>query len=118
MRPVVSFVELSPSDPGSLAPIHSFLANVHISRARQAPKLILPNPRTRVSSIRCPPRDTETYTGQDDMTSQKTKEEHYKDAAMCVNASDSALRQSESDGGVLFLLARGIFTFAIERFVP
>jgi len=44
------------------------------------------------------------------MTSQKTKEEHYKDAAMCVNASDSALQQSESDGGVLFLLARGIFT--------
>jgi len=46
------------------------------------------------------------------MRSQKTKEEHYKDAAMCVNASDSALRQSESDGGVLFLLARGIFTSA------
>ena len=42
------------------------------------------------------------------MTSEKTKEEHYKDAAMCVNASDSALQQSESDGGVLFLLARGI----------
>ena len=46
------------------------------------------------------------------MTSQKTKEEHYKDAAMCVNASDGALQQSESDGGVLFLLARGILTFA------
>ena len=26
---------------------------------------------------------------------------------MCINASDSALRQNESDGGVLFLLARG-----------
>lgn len=43
------------------------------------------------------------------MTSQKTKEDHYKEAAMCINASDSALRQNESDGGVLFLLARGIF---------
>ena len=31
---------------------------------------------------------------------------------MCVNASDNALRQSESGGGVLSLLARGIFTFA------
>jgi len=48
------------------------------------------------------------------MTSQKTKEEHYKDAAMCVNASDGALQQSESDGGVLFLLARGIFTSALS----
>jgi len=46
------------------------------------------------------------------MTSQKTKEEHYKEAAMCINASDNALRQSESDGGVLFLLARGMLTFA------
>jgi len=42
------------------------------------------------------------------MRSQKTKEEHYKDAAMRINASDKALRQSEGDGGVLFLLARGI----------
>ena len=41
------------------------------------------------------------------MTSQKAKEDHYKDAAMCLNASDSALQQSESNGGVLFLLARG-----------
>lgn len=46
------------------------------------------------------------------MTSQKTKEEHYKDAAMRVNASDNALRQSESDGGVLFLLTRGIFALS------
>jgi hypothetical protein len=46
LQPLMTFVELSPSDPGSLAPIHSFLANVHISKARQAPKLILPNPRT------------------------------------------------------------------------
>jgi RNA polymerase-associated protein CTR9 len=45
------------------------------------------------------------------MRSQKTKEEYYKDAAMRINASDGALRQCESDGGVLFLLARGIFTF-------
>jgi hypothetical protein len=30
---------------------------------------------------------------------------------MCINASDSALRQSESDGGILFLLARGILAF-------
>jgi hypothetical protein len=44
LRPLMSFVELSPSDPGSLAPIHSFLANVYISKARQAPKLILPEP--------------------------------------------------------------------------
>ena len=41
------------------------------------------------------------------MTSQKTKEDHYKEAAMCINASDNALRLSESDGGVLFFLARG-----------
>jgi hypothetical protein len=27
---------------------------------------------------------------------------------MCINASDNALRQNENDGGVLFLLARGI----------
>ncbi|KAF9647341.1 RNA polymerase II-associated protein [Thelephora ganbajun] len=91
---LAAITKLSPSDPGSLAPIHSFLANVHIFRARQAPKLILPNPR------------------QDDMTSQKTKEEHYKEAAMCINASDNALRQSEGDGGVLFLLARGIHQMA------
>lgn len=45
------------------------------------------------------------------MTSQKTKEEHYKEAAMCINASDNALRQGESDGGVLFLLARGVSVF-------
>lgn len=31
---------------------------------------------------------------------------------MCINASDNALRQSESDGGVLFLLARGIHQMA------
>lgn len=46
------------------------------------------------------------------MTSQKIKEDHYKEAAMCINASDNALQQSEKDGGVLFLLARGILTFA------
>jgi len=45
------------------------------------------------------------------MTSQKTKEDHYREATMCINASDNALRQSESDGGVLLLLARGISTF-------
>ena len=45
------------------------------------------------------------------MTSQKTKEDHYKEAAMCINASDNSLRQNESDGGVLFLLARGILAF-------
>lgn len=107
LRPLATFIELSPSKPGSLAPIYSFLANVHIFRARQAPKLILPNPRT-VFPYLVSYRDTETLLGQDDMTSQKTKEEHYKEAAMCINASDNALRQSESDGGVLFLLARGI----------
>jgi hypothetical protein len=47
------------------------------------------------------------------MTSQKTKEEHYKEAAMCINASDNALRQNEGDGGVLFLLARGISVFIL-----
>lgn len=30
---------------------------------------------------------------------------------MCINASDNALRQREGDGGVLFLLARGVLTF-------
>jgi hypothetical protein len=46
------------------------------------------------------------------VTSQKTKEEHYREAAMCINASDNALRQNENEGGALFLLARGILTFA------
>ena len=67
----------------------------------------------RLSRILYPFRDTEAYPGQDDMTSQKTKEEHYKEAAMCINASDNALRQSEGDGGVLFLLARGILAFIL-----
>lgn len=66
----------------------------------------------RVSRVLCTSSDTKTFPGQDDMTSQKTKEDHYKEAAMCINASDNALRQSESDGGVLFILARGILVCA------
>jgi RNA polymerase-associated protein CTR9 len=65
----------------------------------------------RVPHVLYPSHDAEIHPVQDDMTSQKTKEEHYKEAAMCINASDNALRQGESDGGVLFLLARGVSAF-------
>ncbi|KZT29077.1 TPR-like protein [Neolentinus lepideus HHB14362 ss-1] len=75
----------------SLPPVYSLLANIQIARARNAPKVILPNAR------------------QDDMSNEKAKEEYYREAAQMLNSSERAVTESgEGFDPTLAFLTRGI----------
>ncbi|KAG5647061.1 hypothetical protein DXG03_001431 [Asterophora parasitica] len=73
-----------------LPPIYSLLANIQIAYARNAPKLILPDAR------------------QDLMTGEKSKEEHYREAAQLLNTGERAGAEYGEVGGTLSFLTRGI----------
>ncbi|TFK54552.1 RNA polymerase II-associated protein [Heliocybe sulcata] len=75
----------------SLPPVYSLLANIQIARARNAPKVILPNAR------------------QDDMSKEKPKEDYYREAAQMLNSSERAVTESgEGFDPTLAFLTRGI----------
>ncbi|KAF5322225.1 hypothetical protein D9619_001333 [Psilocybe cf. subviscida] len=74
----------------SLPPIYSLLANLEIANARKAPKLILRDAR------------------EDNMTSEKSKEEHYTAAAQHLNTGERAAAEAgEGVSGTLAFLTRG-----------
>ncbi|KAF8813945.1 RNA polymerase II-associated protein [Phlegmacium glaucopus] len=79
----------------SLPPVYSLLANIQIANARKAPKL-------RLSDAQ-----------QDIMTSEKSKEEYYRDAAQYLNTGERVVSDS-GDGvsGTLAFLTRGIHQLA------
>ncbi|KAF8895729.1 RNA polymerase II-associated protein [Gymnopilus junonius] len=75
----------------SLGPIYPLLANLQVARARRAPKLVLQDAR------------------EDIMTSEKPKEDYYRDAAQYLNIGERV--GAESGEGVsvtLAFLTRGI----------
>ncbi|KNZ74931.1 Tetratricopeptide repeat protein 1 [Termitomyces sp. J132] len=74
-----------------LPPIYSMLANIQLAYARKAPKLILSDAR------------------QDDMKEEKSKEDHYREAAQLLNTGERVGAESgEGVGGTLSFLTRGI----------
>ncbi|KAI0319009.1 RNA polymerase II-associated protein [Amylostereum chailletii] len=79
----------------SLPPIYCLLANIQLSRARQAPKMKLPDAR------------------QDIMTSEKSREEYMREATQYINNCDS-ISQEQGDSPVmeLSILTRGIHQLA------
>ncbi|PPQ73427.1 hypothetical protein CVT24_008133 [Panaeolus cyanescens] len=75
----------------SLPPIYSLLANLQIARSRNAPKLIMHDAQ------------------QDIMTSEKSKDEYYREAAQYLNTGERVGADSgERVGGMLAFLTRGI----------
>ncbi|KAH9929574.1 RNA polymerase II-associated protein [Epithele typhae] len=75
---------------GSIAPVYSFLANLQIARASKAPKLIL------------------TYAAQDNMTTEKPRDEYNKEAAQLFNTGERATAESGESQMMLSVLTRGI----------
>ncbi|KDR75052.1 hypothetical protein GALMADRAFT_248915 [Galerina marginata CBS 339.88] len=75
----------------ALGPIYSLLANLQIAYARKAPKLILQDAK------------------QDIMTSEKSKEDYYRDAAQYLNTGERVGAEfGEGVSGTLAFLTRGI----------
>ncbi|KAF9527372.1 RNA polymerase II-associated protein [Crepidotus variabilis] len=74
----------------SLPPIYSLLANIQLAYARKAPKLIMPD-------------------AQQDVLSEKSKEEYYREAAQYLNTGERVSAESgEGVSGSLAFLTRGI----------
>ncbi|KAH9484994.1 Tetratricopeptide repeat protein 1 [Psilocybe cubensis] len=75
----------------SLPPIYALLANLQIAYARKAPKLILEEAQ------------------QDIMTSEKPKDDYYREAALYLNTGEKVGSESgEGVSGTLAFLTRGI----------
>jgi RNA polymerase-associated protein CTR9 len=92
----------------SLPPIYSLLANIQIARARDAPKLILPDARKFISGNFTNRVTLNSTSGKDIMTNEKLKEDYYREAAQYLNAGEKAAAESgEGVGGTLAFLTRG-----------
>ncbi|PCH35997.1 RNA polymerase II-associated protein [Wolfiporia cocos MD-104 SS10] len=74
----------------SLQPIYALLANIQIARAATAPKLILQDAR------------------EDIMTSEKARDEYYKEAAQYFNQGERASTESGEVGTMLAILTRAV----------
>ncbi|CCL99651.1 uncharacterized protein FIBRA_01671 [Fibroporia radiculosa] len=73
-----------------LPPIYALLANVQIARASKAPKLILQDAR------------------EDVMTTERSRDEHFKDAAQYFNSGEKLAADSGEVGTLLAVLTRGV----------
>ncbi|KZT10920.1 RNA polymerase II-associated protein [Laetiporus sulphureus 93-53] len=86
-----AITSLNANGAGStLPPIYVLLANIRIARASTAPKLILQDAR------------------EDTMTSEKPRDEYYKDAAQYFNSGEKAAAESGDIGTMLSILTRGV----------
>ncbi|KAF4620607.1 hypothetical protein D9613_000259 [Agrocybe pediades] len=79
----------------STSPTYALLANLMMARARTAPKVILQDAQ------------------QDDMRSEKSKDDYYRDAAQYLNMGDRVGAESgEGSSGTLTFLTRGVHQLA------
>ncbi|KAG9220389.1 hypothetical protein CCMSSC00406_0006654 [Pleurotus cornucopiae] len=77
----------------SLPPIYMLLANIQIARARDAPKVLLPDAR------------------QDVLTNEKTKEAYHKEAALFINTAERYRSENQDEAeatNTLSFLTRGV----------
>src|SRR5277367_2579756 len=92
----------------SLPPIYSLLANIQIARARDAPKLILPDARKFISGDLINRVTLDPTSGMDIMLNSKLKDHYYREAAQYLDAGEKAAAKSgEGIGGTLAFLTRG-----------
>ncbi|KAI5118232.1 hypothetical protein M0805_008868 [Coniferiporia weirii] len=78
----------------SLPPVYQLLANIQLSRARKAPKIVLENAR------------------QDDVCSERQKETFYQYAARYLNSGDGMSQDSSDKHTLNAVLTRGIYHLA------
>ncbi|TFY58741.1 hypothetical protein EVJ58_g6226 [Rhodofomes roseus] len=88
-------LEASGSEASS-APLYSLLANIQMTRATSAPKLILYDAR------------------EDIMRSERTREEYYRDAAQIFNQGEKIATESGRLGNTLSMLTRGVMQMGMR----